>query len=470
MPSTMEVLSGAMRRGLGKPGKGSNTRSAQGKADAMDDLGLFGVSSASRRRDARGLARKALARTDAAPRADRARGAAAPPLLPRRSARRLPPRPARLVPAVHAAVADSQCVQHRAESGERPRRTAHREQARGQVQATRAERSAVDKAELQETLFWYLWERLYLHLKVTKARRWATKAGSGFLKVGLGSRCRARAPRHAADAPVRDGAGARAARPEDGPTPSSGPTASRLTVPQSVFAGRGRGVPRREGQPVRPRVERSRGPADRRAAALAQPVPDECDVYHEGEVYVEVRSLIHVRFDRYVDDVAESLVCAGPRDPADVENLGDVPRQGRRAQGSARRGRRREGAPMGGAHDARRGARALRAGVPLRPRRTALERPSTGRSTASTSSKKRGSTRGTVTWRSSGASAGAARPRRWGARPQVGAPRGGPRARPISCSCPTSSRKATTTTSRFSATCSRCRMTSTARARTWPNA
>lgn len=52
------------------------------------------------------------------------------------------------------------------------------------VQAKTADRDDVEKAEYKESLFWYLWDRLYLHAKITRARRWAFKCGSGLLKTG----------------------------------------------------------------------------------------------------------------------------------------------------------------------------------------------------------------------------------------------------------------------------------------------
>jgi len=52
------------------------------------------------------------------------------------------------------------------------------------VIAATAERSDIDDAESKDDLFWHLWNRLKLHLKIILARRWASKAGTGIIQVG----------------------------------------------------------------------------------------------------------------------------------------------------------------------------------------------------------------------------------------------------------------------------------------------
>ena len=52
------------------------------------------------------------------------------------------------------------------------------------VQARSTDRDDREKAEYKESLFWYLWDRLFLHAKIGRARRWAFKCGTGILKTG----------------------------------------------------------------------------------------------------------------------------------------------------------------------------------------------------------------------------------------------------------------------------------------------
>lgn len=172
------------------------------------------------------------------------------------------------------------------------------------VQARTSEQGDLDKAERKEAVWWYLWHQLHLHTQIILARRWSTKAGSGLLKGGwdpdAGTRCPATrmVPRYEEQmVPATDEAG----------QPVLDITGAPIMVPQQVYIGLeeaylGKGdvelgpVSRLEPDPDRP------GEYQR----VANPVPEEAVYYAPGEAYIDVRSPFNVRWDRYVDDIAES--------------------------------------------------------------------------------------------------------------------------------------------------------------------
>ena len=163
------------------------------------------------------------------------------------------------------------------------------------VQARTSDRSDVEKAEYKETLFWYSWDRLYLHQKITRARRWAFKCGSGFLKVGW-------------DANAGDC------------TPVTRKVPRKAMVPTQV--------PGPDGQPMQQMVEKVVGVdelyLDRQGNELGpveapepdeltgetrmvkQPIPEDTDYIYEGECFCEVVPTFELLWDRYVEEIGDS--------------------------------------------------------------------------------------------------------------------------------------------------------------------
>lgn len=169
------------------------------------------------------------------------------------------------------------------------------------VVAATTDREDVEKAEYKETLFWYLWNALDLHRKVTLARRWATKCASGFLQVGWD-------PEAGPEYPVTRKRVRWKQQPVTDPAtgqPVTGPDGAPQM--EQVYDGIEEFYVDRAGQPLGP-VETIEEDPDEpgKTRKVRQPVPPEADTYHEGMPFVDVESGFNVRFDKYTDDVAES--------------------------------------------------------------------------------------------------------------------------------------------------------------------
>jgi hypothetical protein len=173
------------------------------------------------------------------------------------------------------------------------------------VQAATVDMGDVDKAEYKQTLFWGLWEKLSLHARIVGARTDATLNGCGILKVGWDAEAGVETPATkkrvkyvTVDLPATD--------PVTG-DPVSSPTGQPLTTPTQVYAGLEEYYVDKAGNdlgPVESKVEDEDNPGEMKT--VRNPVPEECDVYSEGEVFVDERRAANVRWDRYVDDLDES--------------------------------------------------------------------------------------------------------------------------------------------------------------------
>lgn len=174
------------------------------------------------------------------------------------------------------------------------------------VQAATVDMGDVQKAEYKQTLFWGLWEKLALHKRIVGVRTKATLNGCAFLKVGwdpdAGIECpatRKKVKYTTANLPVPDPATGEPQLGPDGVTP--------LTAPQQVYAGIEEvyiDKNKQELGPVESKVDDEDNPGEQKT--VRNPVPDLCELYSEGEVFVDERRAANIRWDRYVDDPDES--------------------------------------------------------------------------------------------------------------------------------------------------------------------
>lgn len=156
------------------------------------------------------------------------------------------------------------------------------------VQAKSADASDVEKAEYKETLFWYLWDRLALHMKIAAARRWAAKGGSGFLKVGADPEAGVPYPRTL-----------KRPRYIEQPDPMTGAPVQTFDGIEEIYLDA-------DGNEL--------GPVEVAEADLftgepryeKAPIPEDVDWITDGEATVSVRSPLNVRWDLYTDDIADS--------------------------------------------------------------------------------------------------------------------------------------------------------------------
>lgn len=173
------------------------------------------------------------------------------------------------------------------------------------VQAATVDRGDVDKAEYKQTLFWGLWEKLSLHKRIVGVRTKATLNGSGFLKVGwdpdAGVECpetKKRVKMVTLDKPVID--------PGTG-QPAIGPDGQAITKPTPTYEGIEEYYVDAKGNDlgvVEQLVPDEDNPGEQKTIRV--PVPDGCEIYPEGEVFVDERRASNIRWDRYVDDIKES--------------------------------------------------------------------------------------------------------------------------------------------------------------------
>jgi hypothetical protein len=167
------------------------------------------------------------------------------------------------------------------------------------VQAATGSLDDVERAEYKETLFWYLWEELHLHLQIVRARRWATKTGSGFLKVGWNPDG---GPAYPATLkrPRFDQVLVPQVDPETGqPIPGS-------EQPQQVFMGIEEVYLDDQGNELGPVETFEEDPETGQKRKVRRPPPEGTAFYYEGEAFCDVRSPFNVRYDKYVDDPWDS--------------------------------------------------------------------------------------------------------------------------------------------------------------------
>jgi hypothetical protein len=162
------------------------------------------------------------------------------------------------------------------------------------VQAQTADVDDVERAEYKETLFWYLWERLYLQMKWTTARRWAAKCGSAFLKVGFDP-----------DAGTPTPATQKRLKYADvvQPDPTTG-----IPTPTKAYAGLEEFYVDEQGNDLGPVLVDEQDPLDPAGGSrqVRAEIPEGVQWLAEGEATVSVRSPFNVRFDKYAETIRDS--------------------------------------------------------------------------------------------------------------------------------------------------------------------
>ena len=163
------------------------------------------------------------------------------------------------------------------------------------VQSQTADVDDVQKAEYKENLFWYLWERLYLHMKWTTARRWAAKCGSGFLKCGWDPDAGQATPATRKRVRMKEIPG----QSPDGITPG---------VPTQVFDGIEEYFVDAQGNDLGPVLVPEADDLDPTGEQklTRAPIPPAVQWLAPGEATVSVRAPFNVRMDRYAEHIRES--------------------------------------------------------------------------------------------------------------------------------------------------------------------
>lgn len=180
------------------------------------------------------------------------------------------------------------------------------------VQAQTADREDIEKTEYKETLFWHLWQTLNLHNKWVRARSWAAKCASGFLKVGWDPDAGPETPvtlkrkkYQTISVPMVD--------PMTG-QPAIDPMTGQAGVEQKqVYDGLEEVYLSRTKQELGPVFLVEDDPDDpTQKIRKRQPVPDEADTYHEGEAFVDPWSPFGIRWDPNCDELDEAwyIQCA----------------------------------------------------------------------------------------------------------------------------------------------------------------
>lgn len=174
------------------------------------------------------------------------------------------------------------------------------------VQSATTDAEDVERAEFKETLFWHLWKKLHLHTRIVRARRWASKTGTGFLKVGFDPDAgpprpvtKFRLKTETVDRPVIDET---TGRPAIDPL-----TGDVMTEPQEELVGLEEVYVDASGNELIAVDEITDDPSriGGKTRTRNEP-PDEAKLYHEGEIFVNVLSPFNLRWDRYSDDLADS--------------------------------------------------------------------------------------------------------------------------------------------------------------------
>jgi hypothetical protein len=168
------------------------------------------------------------------------------------------------------------------------------------VQAATGSMADVEKAEYKESLFWYLWEELHLHLAIVRARRWATKCGAGFLKVGWDL-----------DAGGEYPVTRKRPRYETVMVPQTDPATGQEIpgappVPTQVYVGIEEVYLDARGNELGPVEAMEDDPETGTKRLVRAPVPEDADTYYDGQAFCDVRSPFNIRYDKYVDDPSDS--------------------------------------------------------------------------------------------------------------------------------------------------------------------
>lgn len=177
------------------------------------------------------------------------------------------------------------------------------------VQAQTTDREDLEKTEYKEQLFWHLWQTLNLHNKWVRARSWAAKCASGFLKVGWDpdagkeSPVTLKRPKYKEVPPPVD--------PATG-LPQMDPATGQPMGPQQMYDGIEEVYLDRQKQELGPVFLEEKDPEEpNRTIRRRQPTPDEADSFHEGEAFVEAWSPFGIRWDPNTDELDESWYIQG---------------------------------------------------------------------------------------------------------------------------------------------------------------
>ena len=189
-----------------------------------------------------------------------------------------------------------------------------------QVQARSEDREDVERAEYKEMLFWYLWDRLRIHEKIRKGRRWSALCGVGFLKGGWDPTAGEGTPATKfldetieIDLPPEEG--------DRGAAMILGVAKETLTVPTEYYvdaAGNKLGPVYEiemdedltEEERLRDEAEEGEVRSDmsppKEPLRKRQEPPEGTATLNDGEAYIDVRTPFNLRWERYVDDIADS--------------------------------------------------------------------------------------------------------------------------------------------------------------------
>lgn len=171
------------------------------------------------------------------------------------------------------------------------------------LQSRTADRRDVEKAELKEQVFWYLWERLSIQRRIVDARRWAFACGSAFFKCTWNPDA---GQYHAAT--MKRPKVATIQVPQVDPATGQyvmGPDGVAVMQQVEVEAGDEEYYVDKDGNDLGPVVSTVTDP-DGTVREVKNPVPKDCEWLAEGEAEVEVRSSFNIFYDRSADHLRDS--------------------------------------------------------------------------------------------------------------------------------------------------------------------
>jgi hypothetical protein len=169
------------------------------------------------------------------------------------------------------------------------------------VIAGSTDKEDVDAAEYKESQFWHLWNQLDLHGTIVRCRRWATKCASGFIKVDFD-------PEAGDECPATKKVIRYKQVPALDPMtqqPLLHPTGEPVT--EQVYDGIEEVYVDAKGRELGPVYEMQDdpdNPGEKKRVKLDP--PEGTEFYRDGWPTAQVRTPFNIRYDRYVDDVAES--------------------------------------------------------------------------------------------------------------------------------------------------------------------
>jgi hypothetical protein len=171
------------------------------------------------------------------------------------------------------------------------------------VQARSTDRDDQEKAEYKESLFWYLWDRLYLHSKISRARRWAFNCGTGILKCGWDAQAGEYTP-----ATIKQPKYAEVLEPETDEATGQ-PLLDEMGAPRQrvkqVAVGVQEFYVNADKQIVGPVTEEVPG-KDGTLETRRLPPPEDTAFLYQGEAFCEVIPTFEGLWDLYVEDPADS--------------------------------------------------------------------------------------------------------------------------------------------------------------------